>query len=99
MPGGIIIMSARNYLDPEFNEYKLKEKMIEPNTFRNSEDCCPYSRGVGAGRYLYFIEKNRLRKLFNDFDVLYYYEGYAPCKYNEHPRHGDTYIICRRKNK
>jgi len=87
-PGGTIVMSARNYLDPEFDEYRATEKMIEPGTFLFKEDCC---------RFIYFLEKDRLREAFDDFEVLYYYEGYAPCKYNEHPRHGDSYIICRRK--
>ena len=86
--GGIIVMSARNYLDPEFAEYGERQKMIETNTFRSKEDCC---------KFLYFIEENRLREAFNDFEVLYHYEGYASCKYNEHPKHGDSYIICRRK--
>ena len=88
-PGGTIVMSARNYLDPEFDEYRATEKMIEPGTFLFKEDCC---------RFIYFLEKDRLREAFDDFEVLYYYEGYAPCKYNEHPRHGDSYIICRRKS-
>lgn len=87
-PGGIIIMSSRNYLDPELKDYTSTEKMIEPNTFRSKEDCC---------KFLYYIEKDRLKKVFEDFETLYYYEGYAPCKYNEHPKHGDSYIICRRK--
>lgn len=86
---GIIIMSLRNYLDPEFTDYVSTERMIEPNTFRKREDCC---------KIRYFIEKNRLRESFDDFDILYYYEGYAPDKYREVPRHGDSYIICKRKN-
>ena len=87
-PGGIIIMSSRNYLDPELNDYISTEKMIEPNTFNKKEDCC---------RFVYFIEKNRLPEVFKDFDILYYYEGFAPCKYHEHPKHGDSHIICRRR--
>jgi SAM-dependent methyltransferase len=86
--GGIIVMSARNYLDPEFKTYRRSEKMVEKNTFRDKDDCC---------RYLYFVEKHRLRTAFKEFDILYQREGYAPCKYNEHPRHGDSYIICRRR--
>jgi 2-polyprenyl-3-methyl-5-hydroxy-6-metoxy-1,4-benzoquinol methylase len=88
-PGGIIAMSSRNHLDPELKDYLRTEKMIEPNTFHTKEDCC---------KFLYFIEKNRLRELFHDFEVLYYREGFAPCKYGEHPKHGDSYIICRRKH-
>lgn len=87
-PGGIVIMSSRNYLDAELREYLSTEKMIEPNTFRKKEDCC---------RFVYFIEKNQLREMFSDFEILYYHEGFYPCKYNEHPRHGDSHIICRRK--
>lgn len=87
-PGGIIVMSSRNYLDPEMKGYVRTENMIEPNTFHTKEDCC---------KFLYFIEKNRLRDLFHDFEVLYYREGFAPCKYGEHAKHGDSYIICRRK--
>jgi len=87
-PGGIIIMSSRNYLDPEMKEYLHTEKMTEPHTFRWKEDCC---------KFLYFIEKNRLREVFHDFHILYYYEGFARCKYDEHPKHGDSYIICKRK--
>ena len=87
-PGGIIVMSSRNYLDPELNDYLNTEKQIEPNTFRKTGDC---------SRFVYFIEKNRLRELFDNFAILHYYEGFAPCKYNEHPKHGDSYIICRRK--
>ncbi len=86
--GGIIVMSSRNYLDPELKDYLSTEKMIEGNTFRKKEDC---------SRFVYFIEKNRLSEAFIDFDILYYFEGYAPCKYDEHPKHGDSYIICRRK--
>ena len=85
--GGIMIMSSRNHLDPELNEYRSEEKMIEPNTFHSKENCC---------KFLYFIEKGRLREVFEDFEILYYFEGYTPCKYNEHPKHGDSYIICRR---
>lgn len=87
-PGGIIVVSARNYLDAELKEYLTTGKMIEANTFRSKEDCC---------KFLYFIEKNRLRDVFQDFEILHYYEGYAPCKYGEHPKHGDSYIICRRR--
>lgn len=88
-PGGIMIMSSRNYLDPEMKDYLQTGKMIETNTFRSKEDCC---------KFQYFIEKNRLRKVFHDFQILYYYEGFARCKYGEHPKHGDSYIICKRKN-
>lgn len=87
-PGGIIIMSSRNYLDPEMKDYLHTEKMIEPNTFRTKEDSC---------KFLYFIEKNRLRDVFRDFQIPYYREGFAPCKYGEHSKHGDSYIICMRK--
>ena len=59
-PGGIIIISSRNYLDPEMKDYLHTEKMIEPNTFRSKEDCC---------KFLYFIEKNRLCELFQDFEA------------------------------
>ena len=88
-PKGIIIMSLRNYLDSELKEYFAKEKMIEPNTYIKKEDCC---------KVRYFIEKGRLRKVFEDFEILYYYEGLAPDKYKEVPEHGDSYIICRRQN-
>ena len=87
-PGGVIIMSARNYLDPEFQQYRRTSKEIEPNTFQHKDKCC---------NYLYFIEKNRLREMFDDFEILYYNEGFAPCKYDEHPIHGDSSIICRRR--
>lgn len=86
-PGGLIIMSSRNYLDPELKDYKKTQAMIEPNTFHKKEDCC---------RFLYFIEQGRLREVFSDLEILYDFEGYAPCKYNEHPRHGDSYLICKR---
>lgn len=86
--GGIIIMSLRNYLDPEFIDYVSTERMIEPNTFRKREDCC---------KIRYFIEKDRLRECFADFELLYYYEGYAPDKYKEVSKHGDSYIICKKK--
>ncbi len=86
---GIIIMSLRNYLDQEFTDLVSTERMIEPNTFRKKEDCCPIR---------YYIEKNRLREAFADFEILYYYEGYAPDKYREVSRHGDSYIICRKIN-
>jgi len=86
--GGVIVMSARNERDPEFGEYRSTEKMIEPNTFRTKEDCC---------KYLYFIEKNRLRTLFDGFEILYYYEGRVACKYGEHPHHSDSHIICRKR--
>ena len=87
-PKGVIIMSLRNYLDPELKEYLATEKMIEPNTYLKKEDCC---------KIRYFIEKGRLRDLFKDFKILYYYEGLVPDKYREVPNHGDSYIICQRQ--
>jgi len=81
-------MSLRNYLDPDFKEYCSTEKMIEPNTYLKKEDCC---------KIRYFIEKDRLREVFEDFEILYYYEGLKPDKYQEVPKHGDAYIICSRK--
>ena len=86
-PRGIIIMSFRNYLDPELKEYLASEKMIEPNTYRKKEDCC---------KIRYFIEKGRLRQQFSNFEILYYHEGLAADKYREVLKHGDSYIICRR---
>ena len=86
-PGGIVIMSARNYMDPELREYRESATPVERNTFHANESCC---------KFIYFVERGRLRKAFEGFEILYYYEGYAPCKYHEHPRHGDSYIICRR---
>jgi SAM-dependent methyltransferase len=86
-PGGIVIMSLRNYLDPEYKEYLATEKMIEPNTFKKKDDCC---------KIRYYIEKGRLRQLFADFEILYYYEGLARDKYQEVPKCGDSYVICRR---
>ena len=84
---GIIIMSLRNYLDPDFIDYVSTETMIEPNTFRKRDDCC---------KIRYYIEKGRLRECFSDFEILYYYEGYAPDKYKEVAKHGDSYIICKK---
>jgi len=86
-PGGIIIISSRNYLDPELREYRRLGHPVEPNTYPQKDDCC---------KFMYFIEKGRLRQVFSDFEILYYYEGFAPCKYGEHPKHGDSYIVCRR---
>ena len=86
--GGIIIMSLRNYLDPEFKEYVSTEKMIEPNTFIKSGDCC---------KIKYYIEKNRLRECFLDFEILYYYEGLTKDKYERITKHGDSYIIARKR--
>lgn len=88
-PDGVVIMSLRNYLDPDLKEYLGVEKMIEPNTFLNKEDCC---------KVKYFIEKDRLREHFTDFEILFYYEGLAPDKYALDPEHGDSYIICKNKN-
>jgi 2-polyprenyl-3-methyl-5-hydroxy-6-metoxy-1,4-benzoquinol methylase len=87
-PKGIIIMSMRNYLDPEFVEYSLTEKTIEPNTYLKKDDCC---------KIRYYIEKGRLRDLFEDHEIHFYFEGLAPDKYKELPEHGDSYIICSRK--
>jgi cyclopropane fatty-acyl-phospholipid synthase-like methyltransferase len=86
-PRGIIIMSLRNYLDPEYKEYSATEKMIEPNTFHKKEDCC---------KTRYYIEKNRLKELLSDFEILHYFEGLVPDKYEETSEHGDSNIICRR---
>lgn len=61
---------------------------VEPNTYLKKEDCC---------KIRYFIEKGRLRDVFEDFEILYYYEGLVPDKYQEVPKHGDSYIICWRK--
>lgn len=88
-PGGIIVMSLRNYLDPQFKEYLSTDKMVEQNTFINKEDCC---------KVKYFIEKDLLLEAFTGFEVLYYFEGFAPDKYKEVSAHGDSYIICKRRN-
>ncbi len=88
-PGGIIAMSLRNYLDYEFKEAFASRKMIEPNTFHSKVNCC---------NIRYYIEKGRLRELFEDFEILYYFEGLVPDKYLEDPEHGDSYVICRRGN-
>lgn len=88
-PHGIVIMSLRNYLDPELKEYLGVEEMIEPNTFYNKEDCC---------KVKYFIEKDRLSQHFTDFEILYYYEGLTPDKYALVPHHGNSYIICKKKS-
>ncbi|SDB31456.1 Methyltransferase domain-containing protein [Flavobacteriaceae bacterium MAR_2010_188] len=85
--GGILIMSLRNYLDPQFVDYVSTEKMIEPNTFTKRDDCCEIR---------YYIEKNRLLESFHDFEILYYFEGFAKDKYEEIEQHGDSYIICRK---
>lgn len=85
---GVIIMSLRNYLDPELEEYSSTAKMIEPNTYLNKEDCC---------KVQYFIEKGRLQDVLEDFEILYYHEGLVRDKYQEVPKHGDSHIICRRK--
>jgi SAM-dependent methyltransferase len=85
--GGIIIMSLRNYLDLEMEDLSLLTHKIEPNTFLKNGDCCSIR---------YFIEKDRLRNLFAEFEILYYYEGLAPDKYLEVEKHGDSYIICRK---
>jgi len=53
------------------------------------EDCC---------QIRYFIEKERLRELFKEFKIVYYHEGLVPDKYEEIPLHGDSCIICLRKN-
>ena len=87
-PGGIVVLSARNYLDPEMKECCCAGKMVERNTFRREEDCC---------KYVYFVEKGLLREAFRGFQILHYHEGYGPCKYGEHSKHGDTNIICRRR--
>lgn len=86
-PKGVIIMSLRNYLDPEFEEYSSTEKMIEPNTFLKKDDCC---------KIRYYIERGRLRNLFADFEIHFYFEGLSADKYREIPEHGDSYIICSR---
>jgi hypothetical protein len=87
--GGIIIMSLRNYLDPQFKAYVSAETMIEPNTFNKVDSCCEIR---------YYIEKNRLHECFLDFEILYYYEGLAKDKYEEIQQHGDSYIICKKKD-
>jgi len=86
-PKGVIIMSLRNYLDPEFEVYNSTEKMIEPNTYLKKDDCC---------KIRYYIEKGRLRNLFADFEIHFYFEGLSADKYREIPEHGDSYIICSR---
>ena len=86
-PNGVVIMSLRNYLDPEFAEYSLTEEMIEPNTFLKKEDCC---------QIRYYIEKDRLREDFEGFEILYYNEGMIKDKYQMIPEHGDSNIICRK---
>lgn len=84
---GIMIMSLRNYLDHMFEEYAATGQMIEPNTYLKKEDCC---------KIRYFIEKGRLQEIFKDFEILYYYEGFASDKYQEVLKHGDSYIIAQK---
>ena len=86
--GGIVVMSLRNYRDPELAEYLATEKMIEPNTFCKKGDCC---------KIRYYIEKGRLRALFDGFKILYYYEGLVRDKYGEVEKHSDSNIICMKK--
>lgn len=86
--GGIVVMSSRNYLDPDFKEFKKNKEEVEPNTFRSEKECCTFK---------YFMEKGRLRECFSDFEVLFYFEGVTRCKYKERPTAGDSMIICRRK--
>jgi SAM-dependent methyltransferase len=86
-PEGVMIMSLRNYLDPQLAEYTLTEKPIEPNTYIKKDDCCEIR---------YFIEEGRLQEVFEGFDILYYFEGIAPDKYMEVAEHGDSYIISRK---
>jgi len=86
-PKGVIIMSLRNYLDPEFEVYNSTEKMIEPNTYLKKDDCC---------KIRYYIEKDHLRNLFADFEIHFYFEGLSADKYREIPEHGDSCIICSR---
>ena len=87
-PKGVVVMSLRNYLDPEFKEYTSTDEMIEPNTYLKKDACCEIR---------YFIEKGRLKDVFKDFEILHYYEGLATDKYQKIAKHGDSYIICRRK--
>lgn len=86
-PGGLVVLSARNHLDPEYADFRCEGCAVERNTYRNEDYACSF---------IYFLEENKLRDFFRGFRVLYYYEGFAPCKYGEHPKHGDSYIICRR---
>ncbi len=87
-PNGIIIMSLRNYLDPKLKDCSYIGEMIEPNTFIKKEDCC---------KIRYFIEKGRLLEVFEDFEILYSFEGLADDKYEEISKHGDSYVICRKR--
>ena len=84
---GIIVMSLRNYLDLEIEELPPSAKKIEPNTYLENGECC---------KIRYYIEKDRLKQHFKDFEILYYYEGLARDKYEEVSQHGDSYIICRK---
>ena len=87
--GGIVVMSLRNYRDPEMAEYLTTEKMIEPNTFFKKDDCC---------KIRYYIEKRRLRALFDGFEILYYYEGLQRDKYGEVEKYSDSNIICTKRS-
>jgi SAM-dependent methyltransferase len=89
-PGGIVAISARNYLDPDFRKSVKSDKPVEPNTFPDKEDCCAF---------YYYLEPGRLREVFADFQILYYYEGKVACKFKEpgHKWHGDSHLIARRR--
>ena len=86
-PNGIMIMSLRNYLDPDIAEYEVSNEKVEANTYLKNDDCC---------QIRYFIEEGRLKAHFKDFELLYYFEGMSPDKYETVSEHGDSYIICRK---
>jgi SAM-dependent methyltransferase len=93
---GIIVMSLRNYMDEDKVRYQAEEKLVEPNTFAVRDDCC--STGEGGFKIRYFIEEGQLRTYFQGFEVLYYFEGMSPDKYQKTVMHGDSHIICKKLN-
>ena len=88
---GIIIISMFTKEDASFVQFKKFSEEIEKNTFFNKK----------SKNLRFFLEKNELKKLFKDFEILFYEEKIikdAPHDEMVAPhKHGIVQIVAKKK--
>jgi tellurite methyltransferase len=84
---GVIYIKEFTIADPMYKKFTEVEKEIEKNTFYSGKLKC----------YRYFFGKNELKKIFQDFKILYYKE-YIQKDIKPHPhKHGIVELVAQKK--
>ena len=73
IPGGHLFITAFTTLDASYNTYNKKYQKVGENSYLNNN-----------GEIRTFLEPNQIKFLFNDFELVFHWEGFGP----EH-RHGN----------